>query len=399
MRNFKNINNNINFDYFEFSLKSDILSNSKKDFRSFYMTFIGVVLLINSFIFDLSLQFNFLFAVASILVYFSITFFYSFFSKDNVLKYVNIFEGLASGLILSSLFIYFIVYINYFNLNVSFVSKINLFISGILDFVSCPLVTNMYNSYLTLINETILKNIYGVNFVSFSKNSVFLFVDSFNVTVSSVILFIILVSFVGLSFGILLSKNPINSLLFLITTYVYTSIMLILFKLEFFALLYVIIYVGAIAVLFLFVIMMLKFEKVPEYKAKKSGLFTFFYLALFMVLVFSFFKSYNSDVLDLLKYSDLSYYSPVTKGYINYTDLALNEYFNIGTSFNDLEELGLVFYTKYVYVFIMSGIILLVSIIAPILLTFSPRKGVKQQYHSEQIGRDKKYIISLKDIN
>jgi NADH:ubiquinone oxidoreductase subunit 6 (subunit J) len=171
--------------------------------------------------------------------------------------------------------------------------------------------------------------------------------------------------------------------------------MLVLFKLEFFALLYIIIYVGAIAVLFLFVIMMLKFEKIPEYKLKKSGLFKFFYLVLFIGLSLSFFKLYNSNVLDLVKYSHLS---PSAKATSNVSEIALNNYFTLQTSLNDLEDLGLVFYTKYAYVFLMSGLILLVSIIAPILLTFSPRKGVKQQYHSEQIGRDKKYIISLKDI-
>jgi NADH-quinone oxidoreductase subunit J len=395
MRSTKNINNNINFDYFEFSLNSDILNDHKKDFRSFYATFVAVVLLINSLVFNLSLQFNFLLSVFLILVYFGLTFLYSFFSKKNIFKYTNIFEGFASSLILLSLFTYFIVYVNYFNINVSFMSKLNLFISDILNFFNCSLITNLYNSYLTLINETFIKHFYNINLVSLSKNHIFLVVDHFNITFESILLFFILVSFVCLSFGILLSKNPINSLLFLITTYVYTSIMLVLFKLEFFALLYIIIYVGAIAVLFLFVIMMLKFEKIPEYKLKKSGLFKFFYLVLFIGLSLSFFKLYNSNVLDLVKYSHLS---PSAKATSNVSEIALNNYFTLQTSLNDLEDLGLVFYTKYAYVFLMSGLILLVSIIAPILLTFSPRKGVKQQYHSEQIGRDKKYIISLKDI-
>jgi len=58
----------------------------------------------------------------------------------------------------------------------------------------------------------------------------------------------------------------------------------------------------------------------------------------------------------------------------------------------------MVFYTKYSFAFIMSGLVLLVSIVAPILLTFRERRGVKKQYHSDQLSRTKEKIISLKDI-
>lgn len=387
MRTVKNINN-INFDYFEFAMKGDVLNN-KKDFRNFYITFISFIILINSIVFNISLPFNFLLATFSVLVYFLIISFYNFFIKKNILKYINAFEGLVSGLITLSLFIYIYLFLNSFYSNISYISQINFIINSVLEIVDCSLFINIYNSYLTLVNELVGSFNVDINFVSFSKKNVFMFVDNFDINLSTFIYFFLFLFAVVLSFGILISKNPINSLLFLISTYVYSSIILILFKLEFFGLLYVIIYVGAIAVLFLFVIMMLKFEKLPEYKVQKSNLFSIFYILLLGFLSFVFFKFYNNNFIELIKYSRAN------KGV--WYDYDLNKYFNIGETINDLEDLGLVFYTEYAHAFLVCGLILLISIIAPILLTFKVRKGLKEQYHSEQLSRDKKYIISLRD--
>ena len=381
--------NNINFDYFEFALKDGILVN-KKDFRNFYSSFIVFVALVNALIFDVSLPFNFLLVAFSVLVYFGITFFYKYIVKKNILNYANAFEGFASGLITLTLVVYLFLYLYYYDINVSYISKINLMFTSILNLLNCTLLTNFYNSYITFMNEVFVNNFNDINFVAFSTKSAFLFVDSFNINLSSFVFFIMFLFTVFLSFGVLVSKNPVNSLLFLISTYVYSSIILVLFKLEFFGLLYIIIYVGAIAVLFLFVIMMLKFEKVPEYKLEKNGLFNFFYIVLFVGLSFVFFKFYNNNTLEIMKYSRHTNHI--------YYDFSLNKYFNIGHTFNDLEDLGLVFYTDYSYAFLMCGLILLISIVAPILLTFRVREGVKEQYHSEQLSRDKKYIISLRDI-
>eukprot|EP00919_Chromeraceae_sp_WS-2016_P031624 GHVR01074729.1.p1 GENE.GHVR01074729.1~~GHVR01074729.1.p1 ORF type:complete len:149 (-),score=26.69 GHVR01074729.1:34-441(-) len=134
--------------------------------------------------------------------------------------------------------------------------------------------------------------------------------------------------------------------------------------------------------------MMLKFEKIPEYKLKKQNLNNLLYMFLFIFLTIFFFKSYNSTAIQALIIQN-------TDQVINKT---LNEYLNLKPILNDLEDLGLVFYTKYGYIFLLCGIILLVSIVAPILLTFKERAGVKKQYHSNQINTNKEKIISLKDI-
>lgn len=207
-----------------------------------------------------------------------------------------------------------------------------------------------------------------------------------------------------------MSKNPINSLLFLISVYVYSSMLLLLYSLEFFALLYVIIYVGAIAVLFLFVIMMLKFEKVSEYKLDKSFnkySILFIYFGIFLSILF--FKLYNSKFIHDLRLLRGTFYKNNTdiqliSNYMGVKPLTnekyisnyLVKYFELKNNLNDLEDLGLSFYTDYSIIFLLCGLVLLISIIAPIMLTFKTRKGVKKQYHSEQLLRNKKNIISLK---
>ena len=80
----------------------------------------------------------------------------------------------------------------------------------------------------------------------------------------------------------------------------------------------------------------------------------------------------------------------------NYIPNYLLSYFDLKNNLNDLEDLGLSFYTDYGIIFLLCGLVLLISIIAPIMLTFKTRKGVKKQYHSEQLLRNKKNIISLK---
>lgn len=386
---FKNVNNNNKFDYFEFSLQGDVLK-TRNDFRNFYFIFVSFIVLLNTCVFNISFQVNFFLILISFFVYICIMFI-NFILKNNYLfKYMHIIENIISFSILLFVLIYFSLYITYFNhIDLSLISKLNLNFVYFLDKVGCTFIINFYKSYLTIINEWMLANQFNqVEYISGVEYIYAYFVNSAGITFNSVLFFFVFLFFVLNSFGIVLSRNPINSLLFLISVYVYSSMLLLVYSLELFALLYVIIYVGAIAVLFLFVIMMLKFEKIPEYKLKKQNLNNLLYLFLFIFLTIFFFKSYNSTAIQALIIQN-------TDQVINKT---LNEYLNLKPILNDLEDLGLVFYTKYGYIFLLCGIILLVSIVAPILLTFKERAGVKKQYHSNQINTNKEKIISLKDI-
>jgi len=385
-----NINNNNNFDYFEFSLKGDVLK-TKNDFRNFYSIFVVLVSLVNILVFDLSFSLNILLIVFFIGLYLLISVFNFIFKNYNLFSYIHIVENIVSSLILISIMVYFYLYLSFFNeFNISYISRISLVLTQFFEEIGCPYIIGEYNSFVNVVNNMFFSFFSEeTNVVFFVKSVYFYSVESYNLTFDSLVSFFVYSFFLLNAFGIILSRNPINSLLFLIATYVYSSIVLLAYGLELFALLYVIIYVGAIAVLFLFVIMMLKFEKIPEYKLKKSGLFNFFLFFLFLSLFIIFFKSYNSNLLINLYYWRLN---EVVR------DSSLENYFNLRPILNDLEDLGMVFYTKYSFAFIMSGLVLLVSIVAPILLTFRERRGVKKQYHSDQLSRTKEKIISLKDI-
>jgi NADH:ubiquinone oxidoreductase subunit 6 (subunit J) len=386
---FNNLNNNNKFDYFEFSLQGDVLK-TRNDFRNFYFTFVSFILLLNICVFNISFQVNLFLICISFFVYISIILINYILKNNYLFKYMHIIENIISFTVLLSVLVYFSLYLTYFNyIDLSLISKLNLNFVYFLDKVGCTFIINFYKSYLTIINEWMAANQFNnIEYISGVEYMYSYFVKSVGITFNSVLFFFVFLFFVLNSFGIILSRNPINSLLFLISVYVYSSMLLLVYSLELFALLYVIIYVGAIAVLFLFVIMMLKFEKIPEYKLQKQNLNNLLYLFLLFFLTIFFFKSYNSNMIEAWVLQNSS----------NVIDESLNNYFNLKPILNDLEDLGLVFYTKYSYIFILCGIILLVSIVAPILLTFKERAGVKKQYHSNQINTEKEKIISLKDI-
>ena len=298
-----NINNNNNFDYFEFSLKGDVLK-TKNDFRNFYSIFVVLVSLVNILVFDLSFSLNILLIVFFIGLYLLISVFNFIFKNYNLFSYIHIVENIVSSLILISIMVYFYLYLSFFNeFNISYISRISLVLTQFFEEIGCPYIIGEYNSFVNVVNNMFFSFFSEeTNVVFFVKSVYFYSVESYNLTFDSLVSFFVYSFFLLNAFGIILSRNPINSLLFLIATYVYSSIVLLAYGLELFALLYVIIYVGAIAVLFLFVIMMLKFEKIPEYKLKKSGLFNFFLFFLFLSLFIIFFKSYNSNLLINLYY-------------------------------------------------------------------------------------------------
>lgn len=403
--------NKTQFDYFKFSLKRGSLSTIN-DFRNFYFIFVSFVFLINSIVFNLSFQINLFLTILLFSFYVVILIIEKFFDKFKILSFMRLFENIVSSFILITVLFYFYIYLSFFNyLNLTFLSKLNLVIVDVLNTYDLTFISQIYNSYLSALNN-LFSSSNSLGFVNFS-NSVYYYIQQNNESIidfSSVIHFFIFLFFLLNCIGVISSKNPVNSLLFLISVYVYSSMLLILYSLEFFALLYVIIYVGAIAVLFLFVIMMLKFEKVSEYKENKSfNKYSIFLVYFTVPLTFLFFKLYKSKFLIDLSYfkqnnsrlsfleSQSNYQNHSDVHYLSRETFTVN-YLNIPNSLNDLESLGLSFYSEYSIIFLLLGIILLISIIAPILLTFKSRLGVKKQYHSEQLLRKKKDIISLKTI-
>ena len=170
------------------------------------------------------------------------------------------------------------------------------------------------------------------------------------------------------------SKNPVHSVLFLILSFVNTSGLFVLLGAEFLAMILIVVYVGAVAVLFLFVVMMLdiNFIKFREgfLQYLPFGLLLGFVLLIELLMIF---LSGNLKNMTLIEYNLL----PVTK------------------QIENTKELGSILYTKYFYLFQLSGLILLVAMIGAIVLTFRERTGVKRQSYFKQISREKKDGVEL----
>ncbi len=173
------------------------------------------------------------------------------------------------------------------------------------------------------------------------------------------------------------SKNPVHSVLFLILSFVNTSGLFVLLGAEFLAMILIVVYVGAVAVLFLFVVMMLdiNFIKFREgfLQYLPFGLLLGFVLLIELLMIF---LSGNLKNMTLIEYNLL----PVTK------------------QIENTKELGSILYTKYFYLFQLSGLILLVAMIGSIVLTLRQRTGVKKQLIHEQIDVEAKRAIEKKKV-
>ena len=173
------------------------------------------------------------------------------------------------------------------------------------------------------------------------------------------------------------SKNPVHSVLFLILSFVNTSGLFVLLGAEFLAMILIVVYVGAVAVLFLFVVMMLdiNFIKFREgfLQYLPFGLLLGFVLLIELLMIF---LSGNLKNMTLIEYNLL----PVTK------------------QIENTKELGSILYTKYFYLFQLSGLILLVAMIGSIILTLRQRTGVKKQLIHKQIEVEAKKAIEKKEV-
>jgi NADH-quinone oxidoreductase subunit J len=192
------------------------------------------------------------------------------------------------------------------------------------------------------------------------------------------------------AFFVIISKNPIHSILSLILVFFNAASLLILLGAEFLAMLFVIVYVGAVAVLFLFVIMMLNI------KAANLSISMYRYLPISLLFGSVFFSElFIMFYFDLASVNSYKLNSIIDFDFVNQNYLVLWEdsvYF-----FSNVVVLGQLLYTYFSYPFILSGVILLVSMIGAISLTLHRRNDIKRQYIYKQIQRDFRSAISWKN--
>ncbi len=168
---------------------------------------------------------------------------------------------------------------------------------------------------------------------------------------------------VGAAIGVITSRNPVHSVLFLVLCFFNSAVLWLLIEAEFLAIVLVLVYVGAVMVLFLFVVMMLDINiaKLREGFARHAPLGVL--VALIMVIEFYYVLWVKRAGLDVTGGT-----APLPEGYSN------------------TEAVGAVLYTQYVYPFQLAAVVLLIAIVAAITLTMRKRPGLKSQDVGRQVA-------------
>lgn len=176
---------------------------------------------------------------------------------------------------------------------------------------------------------------------------------------------------VGSAFMVIVSRNPVHSVLYLILAFVNAAGLFLLMGAEFLAMILIVVYVGAVAVLFLFVVMMLD----VDFAELRQGFLNYLPfgasvgLLLLVELVL---------VATTFTFAPTAVKPPAPKDALSNT-----------------EALGRVLYTDYVYYFQIAGMVLLVAMIGAIVLTLRHKTGVKRQNIADQVARTKETAMEI----
>jgi len=196
-------------------------------------------------------------------------------------------------------------------------------------------------------------------------------------TVASLFFYLFSVVATASAVMVISSRNPVHSVLFLILTFFNAAGLFILMGAEFLALILVVVYVGAVAVLFLFVVMMLD----VDFTELRRG--TLGYLpiggAIGMILL-----------VELL----------LVLGTWHFSGEAGNiaEPIVAGGGVTNTEALGLIIYTKYFFYFQVAGLVLLVAMIGAIVLTLHHKQGIRRQNINDQVARNPATAIEVRQV-
>ena len=177
---------------------------------------------------------------------------------------------------------------------------------------------------------------------------------------------------------VIASRNPVHSVLFLILTFFNAAGLFILLGAEFLAMILVVVYVGAVAVLFLFVVMMLDID----FSELREGMLTYAPFGM---------------VVGLILFTELALvlgvwaFSPEAAG-------ALAAPAPAASVTTNTEALGQLLYTRYIYFFQAAGLVLLVAMIGAIVLTLRHKEGVKRQNISDQVARGPETAVEVRKV-
>jgi NADH-quinone oxidoreductase subunit J len=177
------------------------------------------------------------------------------------------------------------------------------------------------------------------------------------------------------AFGVVSARNPVHSVLFLILTFFTAAGLFVMLGAEFLAMLLVVVYVGAVAVLFLFVVMMLDVDFVEL----KQGFLSYLPIG---------------GAIGAVLLTELILVTSAVRaqGFSTAPSAASGE------GQTNAERIGAVLYTDWFLLFQLAGLVLFVAMVGAIVLTLRRREGVKRQDVSRQVGRRRKQAVELKDV-
>jgi NADH-quinone oxidoreductase subunit J len=181
---------------------------------------------------------------------------------------------------------------------------------------------------------------------------------------------------VASAFMVIAARNPVHSVLFLILAFVNAAGLFILMGAEFLAMILVVVYVGAVAVLFLFVVMMLD----VDFAELRQGLLNYLPVGLLIGIIFLLELGYVLAAWAIGPGVPHAITTPIPEAVSN------------------TQALGQILYTRYVYYFQASGVVLLVAMIGAIVLTLRHRPNVKRQDIGEQVAHTKATQLEVRHV-
>ncbi len=176
------------------------------------------------------------------------------------------------------------------------------------------------------------------------------------------------------------SKNTVHSVFFLILDFISISCLFIMIGAEFLGMIMLIVYVGAVAVLFLFVVMMLNVaqQKNQWLESRISNKHIPIGILISLIIFFEMII--------------------VVGGWKYKSEIVISSSLETSTNLTNTHSIGNVLYTEYIHLFQLSGIILLVAMIGAIVLTYRKRSGIKRQNYISQISRERSDSVSLEEV-
>ncbi len=180
---------------------------------------------------------------------------------------------------------------------------------------------------------------------------------------------------------VIAARNPVHSVLFLILAFFNAAGLFVLMGAEFLAMILVVVYVGAVAVLFLFVVMMLDIN----FAELRQGLLQYLPFGVLIGVILLVELLFVIGAWTLVPAAELAAAAPAATPVLD-------------PDVTNTEALGLLLYTEYLYLFQAAGLVLLVAMIGAIVLTLRQRVGVRRQDVAAQINRRREEVLTVRKV-